>query len=98
MDTTLGIVSLISAIVGIAIGYLTFQRNRDKDNRSDAHESAIVRTKLDNIYQGVDTIRVDLKANEKQMVHLGERITRVEESSKQAHRRLDKLEGGEYHG
>lgn len=44
------------------------------------------------IRKGVDDIRIDLKANERQMIVLGERITRVEESSKQAHKRLDALE------
>lgn len=90
MEITVG---LISAVFGIVIGYLTFHRNRDKDVKSDATESAVVRTKLDAIGQGVDSIRIDLKANEKQMVHLGERVTRVEESSKSAHRRIDFLEG-----
>ncbi len=40
----------------------------------------------------LDDIRIDLKASEKQMIALGERVTRVEESSKQAHKRLDNLE------
>ena len=44
------------------------------------------------IRKGVDDIRIDLKASEKQMVALGERVTRVEESTKQAHKRLDTIE------
>jgi hypothetical protein len=40
----------------------------------------------------VDDIRIDLRANEKQMIQQGERLTRVEESTKQAHKRLDTIE------
>ncbi|GIN59254.1 hypothetical protein J8TS2_35730 [Lederbergia ruris] len=92
MEITIGV---ISAIFGIVIGYLTFSRNRDKDVKSDATDSAVVRTKLDSIGQGVDSIRIDLKANEKNIAHLSERVTRVEESTKQAHRRLDIQGGGQ---
>lgn len=88
MEITIGIICTAG---GFLVAYLTFIRNRDKDTRTDATESAVVRTKLDAIGQGVDSIRIDLKANEKQMVHLGERVTRVEESTKQAHKRIDNI-------
>lgn len=88
MDITIGV---IGTVAGFVLGYLSFIRNRDKDVKSGATESAVVRTKLDAIGQGVDSIRIDLKANEKQMVHLGERVTRVEESAKSAHRRIDNI-------
>ena len=51
-----------------------------------------MKAKLEYISKGVDDIRIDQKASERQMVSFGERITRVEESSKQAHKRLDNLE------
>ncbi|GIN89857.1 hypothetical protein J22TS1_09080 [Siminovitchia terrae] len=89
------IIGAFGTLSGFVISYLTSQRNRDKDIKSgaaeSATESAVVRTKLDAIGQGVDSIRIDLKANEKQMVHLGERVTRVEESTKQAHKRIDSI-------
>ncbi|MBJ8205883.1 hypothetical protein JDS91_32425, partial [Bacillus cereus] len=55
-------------------------------------QGAETNAKLEYISKGVDDIRIDLKANEKQMIVLGERITRVEESAKQAHKRLDNVE------
>ncbi|MEB8733205.1 hypothetical protein P4G91_19410, partial [Bacillus cereus] len=55
-------------------------------------QSAEVKAELGYIRKGVDDIRIDLKASEKQMVALGERVTRVEESTKQAHKRLDTIE------
>lgn len=91
MEITIGIICTVG---GFIVAYLTFIRNRDKDTRTGATESAVVRTKLDAIGQGVDSIRIDLKANEKEMSRVSERVTRVEESTKSAHRRIDNIEGG----
>ena len=54
-----------------------------------------ISVKLDGISHGIETIRVDLKAQEKRVSELSERLTRVEESSKQAHKRLDNLKRNE---
>lgn len=85
-------IGLICAIGGLLIGFLTFNRSRDKDVKTDASESAVIRTKLDNISSGIDSIRIDIKANERRVSELSERVIRVEESSKQAHKRLDAIE------
>ena len=55
-------------------------------------------TKPDSIGKGVDDIRIDLKANEKQMSRMNEQLIRVDESTKSAHKRIDKLEGVRKHG
>lgn len=99
---TIELGALIS-VLGLIIAYQGFQLNKQKnqtdqrkdeknDLKTDAKESAKIQAQLDYIGKGVDDIRIDLKANERQMVQLGERITRVEESSKQAHKRIDNLE------
>ncbi|MEK4484102.1 hypothetical protein MHH81_00685 [Psychrobacillus sp. FSL H8-0484] len=78
-------------VLGLLIGLLAFGRNRDKDVKADAAKTAVIETKLDTISNGVESIRIDLKANEKQMDVLAERVARVEESSKHAHKRIDNL-------
>ncbi|MEJ9231587.1 hypothetical protein LAV79_19360 [Peribacillus butanolivorans] len=42
-------IGVIIATASFIIGFFTFNRNRDKDVKSDATESVIIRTKLDNI-------------------------------------------------
>lgn len=86
------LIGLVCTVIGAMIGVASFTRNRDKDVRSDATESAVIRTKLDSINQGVESIRIDIRANEMRVSELSERVIRVEESSKQAHKRLDKIE------
>ena len=79
-------------VFGMVISYFTFIRNRDKDVRQDATENAKVSAKLDHISRGVDDIRIDLKSNEREINRVAERVTRVEESTKQAHLRINKIE------
>ncbi|MFJ8529626.1 hypothetical protein [Bacillus sp. NPDC094106] len=85
-------VGVLIAALSLAISYLGYSLNKTKTIRTDGQQSAEVKSELGYIRKGVDDIRIDLKASEKQMITLGERITRVEESTKQAHKRLDNLE------
>lgn len=86
------ILGAFGTLSGFTISYLAFQRNRDKEIKKDAGDDAVIKTKLDSIGKGVDDIRIDLKANEKQMNRMNEQIIRVDESTKSAHKRIDKLE------
>lgn len=92
---TVAVIASLCTMVGAFIGILTFSRNRDKDVKNDASKSAVVEAKLDNISSGIDSIRIDIKANERRVSELSERVIRIEESSKQAHKRLDKLDKGD---
>ncbi|KXY21993.1 hypothetical protein [Bacillus sp. FSL K6-0067] len=83
---------LLIAALSLAVSYLGYSLNRTKAVKSDGQENAEMKAELGYIRKGVDDIRIDQKASEKQMILFGERITRVEESSKQAHKRIDTLE------
>lgn len=87
------VIGVISAIFGMFISYFTFTRGRDKDVHKKAKEEGRIETQLAAIGEGVNEIRIDLKANEKQMSRMNEQIIRVDESTKSAHKRIDKLEG-----
>lgn len=89
MSVELGV---LIAVGGFLISYLTYQLNKQKEVKTDTAQDAQIKAQLDYIGKGVDDIRIDLKANERQMAQLGERVTRVEESAKQAHKRLDNFE------
>ena len=49
-------------------------------------------SKLDMISQGVDIIKVDSKSSELKISQMHENYIRIEESLKQAHKRIDKIE------
>jgi peptidoglycan hydrolase CwlO-like protein len=85
-------IGILVGVLGVIVSFQAYQLNKTKAVKTDTKESAELKAELGYIRKGVDDIRIDLKANERQMIVLGERITRVEESSKQAHKRIDNLE------
>lgn len=94
--------TILISIAGVVIAYLGYQANKQRNEannqkniKNDATRDAVIETKLDNIHSGVEDIRIDLRANERQIGALGERVTRVEESTKQAHKRISDMKGGE---
>ncbi len=49
MDSpTVALIGILCTVLGAFIGVLTYNRNRDKDVKNDASDSAVIRTKLDN--------------------------------------------------
>lgn len=83
---------VLISVLSVSIAFLGYSLNKSKAIKSDGQESAELKAELGYIRKGVDDIRIDLKANERQITALGERVTRIEESSKAAHKRLDMLE------
>ena len=87
------LIGVISALFGMFITYLTFMRNRDKDVRSDTTEQTRVSVKLDHIGKGVEDIKLELKDSDRQIGKLSEKVARIDEGVKSAHKRINKLEG-----
>lgn len=85
-------IGVIIAISGLLLSFFSYQLNRTKEVKADTSQDAHIKAQLEYISKGVDDIRIEQKASDRRIEALGERITRVEESSKQAHKRLDNME------
>lgn len=85
-------IALACTVLGAVISFLTFQRNKGHDIRADTREEADTRAKLDYISRGVDDIKLDNKQRDREMLKMNERLIRVEESVKSAHKRIDGIE------
>lgn len=88
-------IALVCTLLGAGLSFLTFQRNKDNSIRAETREVANNNAKLEYIAKGVDDIRIDIKAQDRKINSINERLIRVEESSKSAHKRLDNIEEGE---
>ncbi|MGL4107267.1 hypothetical protein [Clostridium sp. LP20] len=88
-------IAIIFTILGGIIGFLTFTRNRDKDIKNESKQDGIIETKLDYISKGVDDIRIDNKARDKQIQDVVKELAEVKQSVKSAHHRIDNLEKGD---
>jgi hypothetical protein len=86
-ETTLSL-SVLIAIVGCFVGLAGWLHSRDSKVSEDAEWKGTVNAKLDMAIG----LRKDHDALEEKHNFITERIGRVEESTKAAHRRIDKLE------
>lgn len=85
-------VSVAAALSGIILGWSAKGREVKKEVRAEAQIDATLRTDMEYIKRGVDDIRIEQKTQGQRVDALTERVVRVEESSKQAHKRLDRID------
>ncbi len=92
------IISAVAAVCGIVFGLVIFFRNKRSDDTQDGKKDGVVLTELGYIKSGVDDIKRKQEKQEQQHIEVISRLTAVEASAKQAHKRIDTIEGrrGEY--
>ena len=83
------IISAVSLGFGIYQGVSNLRRNDRQDNRAEATQITAVIVKLETIGEGVNEIKVDMRNIKNEINDIRERLTKVEESTKSAHHRLD---------
>lgn len=89
-----GIVAAISfgcTVLGALIGYLGFLRTKKKDDQSEGESRGVMASDLGYIKAGVDDLKKETRETRTDVRGLSERITRCEESCKQAHHRIDEI-------
>ena len=91
-------IALLCTIVGGAIGILTFSRNKTKDDKSEGRQNGQMLTELGYIKSGIDDIKTEQREQRKINTEHATKLAAVEASAKQAHLRIDRIEGREYPG
>lgn len=86
------IVAVIAALSGIALGWLGRTRTIKQDIAQESAADAVQRVDVEYIKRGVDDMKVEVRLQGQRFEAVSERLTRVEESTKQAHKRIDRLE------
>ncbi|MCX7614400.1 MAG: hypothetical protein N2Z65_01430 [Clostridiales bacterium] len=81
-------ISVLVAIVGCFIGLAGWLSGRDKKIAGDAEWKGMINGKLDVIVG----ISKNLECLDEKVQGHAERLTAVEESAKQAHKRIDRIE------
>jgi hypothetical protein len=85
------ILAVITALSGMALGWMGRTRTIRQDAAHDAGTVSALQTDLEYIRRGVDDIRLDQRVQSQRIDVLSERVTRIEESSKSLHKRTDEL-------
>lgn len=88
--------ALLCTLIGGAIGVATFARNKAKDDRSEGQQSGQMLTELGYIKSGIDDIKTEQREQRHINTETATELAAVKASAKQAHLRIDRIEGREY--
>lgn len=88
---TIALVSLGCTLLGALISYLTFWRNHKKDTTAEGERNGTIASDIGYIKGGVDDLKRETREMRQEQQGMNERLTRCEESCKQAHKRIDEL-------
>ena len=87
------VISVLGTVAGLMFGTKNLWRNQRAQDKEEIGQLARVVAKLDHIDDGICSVKHDMNDIKTDIKEQRERIVRVEESTKQAHRRLDELAG-----
>lgn len=85
------LISAASLAFAIYQGVSNMKRNKTADDKKDATQLTTVIVKLENISAGISDIKADMRNVKDEVKEMRERLIKVEDSAKSAHRRIDEL-------
>lgn len=86
------VISIISVSFGVYAGVTNMKRNKSSDDKSEATKMTTIIVKLENIIAGISEIKAEINDVKTEIREVRERTIKVEESARQAHKRLDAVE------
>lgn len=89
-----GVIALIGVVSGIVLGWTGRTKTIKQEVAQEAEADGVLQTDVTYIKRGIDDIRADVRAQGQKVEVHSERITRLEESYKSIHKRVDRIEGG----
>ena len=87
----ISVCSLVVAFTGVWISYRIFKNNLKKDTEEHGETRGTIASDIGYIKAGVDDLKGESRETRAKMIALNERVTRCEESTKQAHKRIDEI-------
>lgn len=81
------IIGIVSAFIGILAGAIGIKRTFKNDIKEESNSQTRFEMQLNYISRGVDDIKLDIKMQDNKINGVIERVAKVEESAKSAHKR-----------
>jgi len=91
IGSILALIGAAGTICAVIFGYLGYQKGIKKDYKDDGKNSGALMSDIGYIKSGVDDLKRKQETSELRHYELCERVSKVEESSKQAHLRINEL-------
>lgn len=89
--TFVGVLGVIGTVCGILFGYETHRRAAVKAGQEQGKESATLFSDIGYIKSGIDDLKRKQEKSDERHIEIVTRLTSVEVSTKQAHKRIDEL-------
>ncbi len=86
------VIAAVAAVFSIIFGGITLKRSVQKDCDASGRERGELKADTEYIKRRIDDVLLEQKDTNKSVSILSERVARVEENAKAAHRRLDIIE------
>ncbi len=86
-------IGILCSVVGTILGVIAALNYAKKDTKEETQCTTRLESKIDYAARGIDDIKLDNKEQSRQLNNMNDRLIVVEESTKSAHKRIDKLEG-----
>jgi len=86
-------ITVACTVIGVSIGLGNLRRNSKLDDRHESSQFARVEVQLEYIAKNVNEILCDMNDIKNEIKEHRDRILRAEESTKQAHKRIDEIAG-----
>ena len=84
-------------LANVIIAAVNLWRSKNKDTKGDSAQATTLLVEIGAIKSGVEDIKAEQKAQAKTNIEVLQRLTAVEESDKQAHKRIDRIQEGRDH-
>ena len=90
-EIALLIFSGLSFAFAVYQGIISMKRNQKTDDKKDATDLTTVIVKLEYIGTGISEIKADMQSQKDEIRQLRDRVIKLEDSTKSAHRRINEL-------
>ncbi len=87
------IIAACGSIAAISFGVATYKRNNKKDAYHDGDQDGSIKGDIKYMRNSFDDLRLDVKEVARKQDSQNERLIRCEESCKQAHKRINRIDG-----
>lgn len=92
-NTVLALIGTAGTICAIVFGYAGYRKGLKTDFYKEGSNDGTLKSDTQYIKRRIDDVLLEQKDTNKSINSISERVTRVEESSKQAHKRIDRIDG-----
>jgi len=92
LGTGLALLGAAGTICSIIFAFVNYKKREDEENYTEGNRDGNLIADTQYIKRRIDDVLLEQRDTNKSINALSERVTRVEESSKQAHKRIDRIE------